>query len=194
MFDGEIARYSLLRIGEIHFHYLGSSADQSCLTLRDVSRTQKMHKLEIDRKKKSSYCRVVVLKRDIEAIYDNDSLDDYTGARHVIVDTSNSYPGFCRLRLSSSSLISANENVAKIGSVMYQKAFRITAKLRSDVDVKYGRKVECIGVPCYAFPFMHRWTKKRYDFPSREVISSTIEFGCTLIPKPHPKCTCPDLE
>lgn len=194
MFDGEIARYSLLRIGEIHFHYLGSSADQSCLTLRDVSRTQKMHKLEIDRKKKSSYCRVVVHKRDIEAIYDNTSFDDYTGARHVIIDTSNSYPGFCRLRLSSSSLISANENVAKIGSVMYQKAFRITAKLRSDVDVKYGRKVECIGVPCYAFPFMHRWTKKRYEFPSREVISSTIESGCTLIPKPHPKCTCPDLE
>lgn len=194
MFEGEIARYSLLRIGEIYFHYLGSSADQSCLTLRDISRTQKMHRLEINGKKKSSYCRVVVLKRDIEAINDNEFLDDYSGARHVIVDTSNSCPGYCRLRLSSSSLIDANENVAKIGSVMYQKAFIITDKLRSDFNLKLYNEVECIGVPCSAFPFMHRWTKKRYDFPSREVISFIIQEGCTLIPKPHPRCTCPDLE
>lgn len=194
MFDGEIARYFLLRIGEIYFHYLGSYADQSCLTLRDVSRTQKMHRLDINHKGKSSYCRVVVLKMDTEAIYDNTFLDDYTGIRHVIVDMSNSFPGYCRLRLSTSSLIDANDNVAKIGIVMYQKAFRITDKIRSDIDLKYYRKVECIGVPCYTFPFMHRWTKKRYDFPSGEVISSIIEQGCTLIPKPHPKSTCPDLE
>lgn len=194
MFEREYARYSLLRIGEIFFHYLGSYADQSCLSLRDVSRTQFMHRLDIIRKGKPSFCRVVVLKRDVQAIYDNDFLDDYTGARYLIVDMSNSYPGYCRLRLSSSSLIDANENVAKIGFVSYQKAFRITDKLRSDIDLKHYRKVECIGVPCYAFPFMHRWTKKRYDFPSKKVISSIIKQGCTLIPKPHPKCTCPDLE
>lgn len=194
MFYGEYVKYPLLRVGEIYYHHLGSYADQSCLILQDLSCTQKMHILAATRQSRPSYFRVVVLKRDIEAIYDNDSLDDYTGGKHVIIDTSNSYPGYCRLRLSSSSLIDANENVAKIGSVMYQKAFIVTDKLRSDLDMKYVRKVECIGVPCYSFPFMHRWTKRGEEFPSREIISSIIKQGCSLIPKPHPKCTCPDIE
>lgn len=194
MFYGEYVKHPLLRIGEVYYHYLGSYSDQSCLILQDLSRTQKMHIMDTTRQTKPSYCRVVVLKRDIEAVYDNEFLEDYFGVRQMIIDTSNSYPGYCRLRLSSSSLIDANENVAKIGSVMYQKAFIITDKLRSDVDVKYGRKVECIGVPCYAFPFMHRWTKRGEEFPSREIISSIIKQGCTLIPKPHPKCRCPDIE
>lgn len=75
---------------------------------------------------------------------------------------------------------------------MYQKPFRITDKLRSDVE-HYG-KVQCIGVSCYEFPFMHRWKKRKYDFPSSEVIFSIIENGCTLIPNSHPKSTCPELE
>lgn len=78
-----------------------------------------MYKLEIDWKKKLSYCRVVVFKRDIEVIYDNIFFDDYIGVRYVIVDILNLYFGFCRLRFLLFFLISVNENVVKIGFVMY---------------------------------------------------------------------------
>lgn len=191
MFYGIRMKYPLLRIEEISFHNVCHFSNPQSLTLRDLSRTQKMVKLQTERLTSSM---IVVLKRNKKAIFDDDFVDNDAQVDHVFIDSSNTHPGYCRLRLASSSNF-ADENVARIGSNIYQKAFQITDTLRSQVDVGHRRKVQYIGVPCKSFPFVRRWKeKKNSDFPSRTVIGSIIKNGCTLIPNAHPKSTRPDLE
>lgn len=193
MFYGVRMKPPLLRIGEIYFHHVCHFSNPQSITLRDISRTQKMIKLQMKRQPKISYM-IVVLTRNKKAIYDNDFVADDAQVDHVFIDSSNTLPGYCRLRLAS-SLNFADENVVRIGSNIYQKAFQITETLRSQVDVGRRRKVQYIGVPCKSFPFVRRWKEnKRSDFPSGTVIDSIVKNGCTLIPNPHPKSTRPDLE
>lgn len=193
MFYGVRMKPPLLRIGEIYFHHVCHFSNPQSITLRDISRTQKMIKLQMKRQPKISYM-IVVLTRNKKAIYDNDFVADDAQVDHVFIDSSNTLPGYCRLRLAS-SLNFADENVARIGSNIYQKAFQITETLRSQVDAGRRRKVQYIGVPCKSFPFVRRWKEnKRSDFPSGTVIDSIVKNGCTLIPNPHPKSTRPDLE
>lgn len=149
MFYGVRMKPPLLRIGEIYFHHVCNFSNPQSITLRDISRTQKMIKLQMKRQLKISYM-IVVLTRNKKAIYDNDFVADDAQVDHVFIDSSNTLPGYCRLRLAS-SLNFADENVVRIGSNIYQKAFQITETLRSQVDAGRRRKVQYIGVPSKSF-------------------------------------------
>lgn len=126
MFQGGYMTYHLFVIGtcKIYYHYLGSFADHSCLMLRDISRIQKIRYLRNKRGKSGNKTRVAVLKMDVVAVYDNDLVNDepMPGHVHVLVDSSNTHPGFCRLRHLSSMQFDTDDNVLKIGSKIYQKA------------------------------------------------------------------------
>lgn len=200
MFHGGYMANHLFVIGtcKIYYHYLGSFADHSCLLLRDISRTQKIRQLQNERRKSGNKTRVAALKMDVLAVYGNDSVngEPMPGHVYVLVDSSNTQPGYCRLRHLSSMQFDTDDNVLKIGSDIYQKAYRVTDRLRSEVDIENLRKLHCIGIPCYTFPFGRRLEegKEKSDFPSRKLIASIIRTGCTLIPKHHPRSSCPDAE
>lgn len=171
-FEGHYCRHHLLESGEVIFHYLGSCADQSSFTLRDISRTKRMSKLQFSRKRSIPRNRVVVIKRDKRATYGKDSIRECPDHAHVIIDSTDSHPGYCKLRLSPSFSSDTEVNVFQTGANRYLKAFRITDRLRTQLEAVHLGKVECIGVPCYTFPFFQRWVESKKDhFPSREVIT-----------------------
>lgn len=194
-FEGQYCRHHLLKSGEVLFHFLGSCAGQSSFNLHDISRTKKMFKLQLIRKRSKPRNRVVVIKRDKRAIYGKDSIRECPDHAHVIIDSTDSHPGYCKLRLPPSFSSDTEVNVSQTGANKYLKAFRITDGLRTQIEAVHLGKVECIGVPCYTFPFFQRWEESKVDhFPSREVITSIVKEGCTLIPKAHPKSICQDIE
>lgn len=138
MFHGGYMANHLFVIGtcKIYYHYLGSFADHSCLLLRDISRTQKICQLQNERRKSGNKTRVAALKMDVLAVYGNDSVngEPMPGHVYVLVDSSNTQPGYCRLRHLSSMQFDTDDNVLKIGSDIYQKAYRVTDRLRSEVE------------------------------------------------------------
>lgn len=175
----------------VWYHILGSQTDESLVTLRDITRTRVVRE-----KKKSGNGWVVVMKSETEAFFPNASMTHRHIPGQLFVESCNTHPGYCRLRLVSPSLPDSGEGDDQFGSNMYQKAFSVTNDLRSKIKLFKGYEIYCIGVQCLTYPFNNRWkeSRKGFDFPSRFLVSSIIKTGCTLIPKSHPKSTSPEIE
>lgn len=173
------------------YHYLGSVADESFITLRDITRTRKMWA-----PKKRKIGRVVVLKKNKVPIFPSDDLSQEHIPGRLYVDCSETKPGYCRLRLSSPDSSSAMNNTEQFGFNMFQKAFTVPEGLASKIKLPYCATIRCIGVLCLTFPFECRWKqrKPKSDFPSQSLVRSIIKTGCTLIPKSHPKSSSPEIE
>lgn len=76
------------------YHYLGSVADESFITLRDITRTRKMWA-----PKKRKIGRVVVLKKNKVPIFPSDDLSQEHIPERLYVDCSETQPGYCRLQV-----------------------------------------------------------------------------------------------
>lgn len=138
--------------------------------------------------------KIVVLKNDLQAINGNESDENIMMSDCVIMDSSDTQPGYCRLRIPSKSSIDEKE-VFQHGSNIYLKPFKIPRVLYSKLRGWVFDKIRCIGVFCPSFPFSRRWPgSRRHTFPSRVTIDSIIRTGCTLIPKSHRNSAYPDIE
>lgn len=180
----------LFRARDVLYHLLGSQADVSTGTLRDITRTRR-----IELQNKFDILRVVVLKAETAAIFPNSRVPHGLFSTLLLVDSSETHPGYCRLKFSSSK---SGESNKYSGSEIYQKAFTVPNGLHSKIILpeQYLFEVDCLGVLCLTFPFHHRWNNKKRinDFPSTSIVSLIMKAGCTLIPRPHPKSSSPDFE
>ena len=186
---------SLYVCGKIYYHYLGSIANNTRVSLQSILPTNTSVG-SYARHICSKSIKIVVLKNSLEALHVNESIERITGPECVIVDSSDTLPGYCRLRLPSNFLLDRVEDVCRLGSNTYLRPFRIPETLYSELEGCWFDKIQCIGVMCQTFPFSLRWTgsKRKHDFPSRVLIDSLIRTGCTLIPKSHPNSAYPDIE
>lgn len=173
------------------FHYLGSVADGSFISLRDITRTRKMWA-----PKKSKIGRVVVLKQDKVPIFLNDGLTQEHIPGGLYVDCSDTHAGYCRLRRSSPDSCNARDINDQFGSDMFQKAFTVPEGLASKIELPNRVTIHCIGMLCLTFPFDCRWKNRRpkCDFPSQSLVRSIIKTGCTVIPRSHPRSSSPEIE
>lgn len=176
----------LFRARDVLYHYLGSQADVSTATLQDITRNRK-----IERENKFDFCRIALLKTGTAAIFPNSHVPQGVFSTLLHVDLSETHPGYCRLRLSTSD---SWENNGIVGSKVFQKAFNIPDGLHSILSEQYLNKIDCLGVFCVTFPFTCRWNEKKDGFPSQFLINSMIKTGCTLIPRSHPNSTSPEFE
>ena len=83
-----------------------------------------------------------------------------------------------------------------IYSNIYLKQSTVPSGLHSQLKILGSEKIQHIGVFCLLFSFTLRWAdgRRKYDFPSQNLIDSIIGTGCTLIPKSHPNSALPDIE
>lgn len=180
----------LLRVGDVMYHFLDLQADVCTASLRDITRTA-----IIERRNKFDSVRIVVIKTGTAANFPHSRGHAPQGlfSTRLLVDSSETHPGYCRLKLSSSD--SGNSN-GDFGSNIYQKAFTIPSGIQSKIFLseEYSCEVDCLGVLCLSFPYNRRWNRKKNDFPSQYLISLMTQTGCTLIPRSHPKSTSPELE
>lgn len=181
----------IFRIREINFHYLGSIASHTHGEFRDVTFIQK-----IKREEKSGSAKIVILKSGLEAIHDRELVKHDGRQNKVLVDCSQSMPGYCRLRLLSKSSTEKDENFITIDSHLFLKPYKIPEELHAVLKESAQGEIQCMGVRCPSFPFSHRWTDTsgRKTFPSKTLIDSILRIGCTLIPKSHPNSDFPDIE
>lgn len=114
----------------VWYHILGSQTDESLVTLRDITRTRVVRE-----KKKSGNGWVVVMKSETEAFFPNASMTHRHIPGQLFVESCNTHPGYCRLRLVSPSLPDSGEGDDQFGSNMYQKAFSVTNDLRSKIKL-----------------------------------------------------------
>ena len=177
--------------GEIKFHYLGTVANDTMVTVRDISPSQNM-KRRFSVLKRTKSRKIVVLKIGFIAIHMG--ITSVPGNVCVYVDCSDTQPGYCRLRLPPTSSIDEAGNTFRDGSNIYLKQSTVPSGLHS--KLKILGKIRHIGVFCVSFPFSLRWaeSRRKYNFPSQNLIDSIIGTGCTLIPKSHPNSALPDIE
>lgn len=172
----------LIGIEDVFYHFLESQADESLGKLLDLTR---------NRRRKYESSRVVVIKPDKMAIFPNEFVrhQPVPERESLYVDCSKTHPGYCRLKISK-------DDTRYTGGSIYQKAFMVPAGLSSLIKIPDQHEVHCVGVLCLTFPFNRRWEegRKRFDFPSRFLVSSISDIGCTLIPKSHPKSASPEIE
>lgn len=171
----------VIRTEDVCYHFLGSQADESLVKLLDLTRNQRQ---------KFENNKIVVLKSKTLTIFPNEPVRHQLipGHQGLYVDCSKTNPGYCRLRISTN-------NTKDIGGSMFQKAFTVPACTSSIIKIP-DAEIHCLGILCLTFPFYQRWEKcrKRFDFPSRGLVSSITKIGCTLIPKSHPKSSSPEIE
>ena len=179
------------------YHFLGDFANDTIVTLRDLSPSQKMKYSFID-PKTAKIRKKVVFKNDLLATHMeiDKTITDIAGKTCAYVDCSGTQPGYCRLRLPSTSLIDEDDNTFKHGANIYLKHCTVPSGMHSQLKIKSWETLRHIGVFCPSFPFLRRWTKsaKKFNFPSKVLIDSIKRTGCTLIPKSHPNSSLPDIE
>lgn len=178
----------------VFYHFLGSFQDETEIFMRDISWKQKSNE-SMKMRISSKIPRIVVLSLEKEVIYERGMQTWEPMPGHLYVDCSATLPGYCRLKLPSSDLVNNNDSVVRLGSNLFQKQIAVPDRLHSQINMGLPYQIQCTGVRCFTFPFYHRWKKERQSgFPSRNVISSIVEAGCTLIPKSHPKSISPEIE
>lgn len=147
----------LLRVGDVMYHFLDLQADVCTASLRDITRTAK-----IERRNKFDSVRIVVIKRGTAANFPHSRGHAPQGlfSTMLLVDSSETHPGYCRLKLSSSD--SGNSN-GDFGSNIYQKSFTIPSGLQSKIFLseEYSCEIDCLGVLCLSFPYDRRWNRKK---------------------------------
>ncbi|XP_048741504.2 uncharacterized protein LOC125655301 isoform X1 [Ostrea edulis] len=183
----------LFRSGEHLWHFIGSAADGNSFVLQDITHTQKMHKLSMDDREK---VKIVVLQPDKTAFCFKPKNYNISPAP-VFADCTDTHPGYCRIRLSpTQSNNCRNDNILRSESNIYLKAKNIPADILSQIGM-IKCHTEYFGLFCPVFPrFTRCWCDRtrKFDFPSKKLVDSIITSGCTIIPKPHPKSSKPDVE
>ncbi|XP_062609100.1 uncharacterized protein LOC134270864 [Saccostrea cucullata] len=177
---------------EALYHFRGHCCNPCYFTLKDITRSQKMqHFYNKNHRKKP---KAVVIRADRSIPFAVPAFQHLSS--HIMSEeTSDTHPGYCRLKLPKSQATCAEENVLQIGSNAYLQAYDIPHSLQSrpyfcQTDIQY------IGILC-SFPSMTcewRERKRNFDFPSPDLIYRILQTGCTLIPKPHPKSKNPTIE
>ncbi|XP_061179355.1 uncharacterized protein LOC133187979 [Saccostrea echinata] len=175
-----------------YFHFIGSHADGSIFSLKDITETQYMTAYYNQTMKKAN---VVVVKIDTPVLppFIPSELRKGPG---VYFDDLHTYPGYCRLKLPPNHIPLVDENVITTESGSYLQAYNVpknsnlTSKLSQNIEIKY------IGFPCPFLPIAYFWLTKtrKFDFPSQELLNSMMSISFTLIPKAHPKSENPAIE
>lgn len=181
----------LLYTDDILFHLKGPRCDACNLTLKDISRAQKMQSYYNQQNRKGQ--KVVVLRKD-KLVRFAVLPDDEQLPTHVYTDSSDTHPGYCRLKLPTGQTAYRDDNVLRLDSNVYLKAYDIPGSLMS---ASFHRsEVQYIGILCPFPPTASRWKrrKRNFDFPSPSLIDRVVKRGCTLIPKSHPKSENPSIE
>ncbi|XP_061196357.1 uncharacterized protein LOC133204620 [Saccostrea echinata] len=173
----------------IFYHFRGPWCNPCYFTLRDITRSQKMQSFYNKRYRKMP--KVVIIRRDKTIGHADQAFEQFSS--HVYVESSDTHPGYCRLKLPKCQATCKEDYIFQTGSSIYLQAYDIPESLKSLPNFRRS-EIQYVGI-CCPFPTCEWKERKRnYDFPSPDLVYRILQRGCTLIPKPHPKSKNPTIE
>ncbi|XP_022296749.2 uncharacterized protein LOC111106385 isoform X2 [Crassostrea virginica] len=169
-------------------YFLGSKAAGFDVYLWDISKSQKKEKYY-------NSCNNHDFKA---AIVPQDKIVQHEDLRlrsvpALLADSSQTHKGYCRVRVFLNDANVDEHVVVQRGDEKYLKGVKVSYRelLPSDVTMVHD------GLRCDMFPPEAReWIdrKRKFSFPSLQLIEAISKIGCTLIKKAHPCSSDPDIE
>ena len=174
-------------------YFVGSKAARFDAHLEDISKCQKKGKYYSSC---NNHClKAAIVPKGKIVQHKSRYLEDlrFRSVPTLLADSSQTHVGYCRVRVLLNDADIDENVVVHRGNEKYLKEIKVADRdlLPPHITMVYN------GLQCETFPpEAQEWIdrKRKFSFPSRQLLETISNLGCTLIQKAHQWSSDPDIE